>query len=190
MNDYKTLIEKYPLLFEFPEDSPEPFALFGFECCIGWFNIIDAACKTIYSDYKYFKGQMEYYKDQLDNLEKSVQERMSWDKDKTEEWITNYITNNFTQATEAFAKAKVELPRFVQIKQKFGTLRMYYDGGNETVKSVVSMAEDLSSTTCESCGNVGKLYRIGWHRTLCPHHAEVNYGDKLKNHEKDHQTSS
>ena len=55
----------------------------------------------------------------------------------------------------------------VQVKEKFGTLRFYYDGGDDTVRGMVWLAENLSAEICENCGNPGTLVRTGWMRTLC-----------------------
>lgn len=57
-----------------------------------------------------------------------------------------------------------------QIKEKFGTLRFYYQGGNERIDGAVSFAEALSARTCDVCGNKGKLRGGNWLRTLCDQH--------------------
>lgn len=59
-----------------------------------------------------------------------------------------------------------------QVKEKYGTLRFYYDGGDDYVDGVISMAESMSERTCETCGAPGKLREGGWLRTLCDHHAQ------------------
>ncbi len=58
-----------------------------------------------------------------------------------------------------------------QVKEKFGTLRFYYSGGDDYISGLVHMAESISSCTCEICGDVGRLRTNGWHRTLCDKHA-------------------
>lgn len=58
-----------------------------------------------------------------------------------------------------------------QVKEKFGTLRFYYDGGDDYIGGLVSMAESMSGVTCETCGKPGKLREGGWLRTLCDEHA-------------------
>ena len=58
----------------------------------------------------------------------------------------------------------------IQVKEKFGTLRFYYRGGDEYVRGVVDMAENMSSITCEACGNPGECIDGGWIRTLCEEH--------------------
>ena len=60
----------------------------------------------------------------------------------------------------------------IQVKEKFGTLRFYYSGGNDYIDGMVTMAETMSSVTCEECGNPGSTLGCGWLTTLCEKHAE------------------
>ena len=62
-----------------------------------------------------------------------------------------------------------------QIKEKFGGLRFYYDGGDDYVSGLVSMADSWASQTCEQCGAVGKLRTGGWLRTLCDTHEAIRH---------------
>lgn len=57
--------------------------------------------------------------------------------------------------------------KFDQIKEKFGLLRIYFSGGDNYIKGLVNMAEDISETICENCGNKGKPNEKGWIATLC-----------------------
>lgn len=62
---------------------------------------------------------------------------------------------------------------FTQIKEKFGSLRVYANGGDEYIRGVIRMAENMSSVTCEVTGRPGKLCKKGfWYRTLCEEQAE------------------
>jgi hypothetical protein len=62
-----------------------------------------------------------------------------------------------------------------QIKEKFGTLRFYYQGGDDYISGAVSLAENLTDQLCEDCGGLGKRRSGGWVRTLCDvHEAERN----------------
>jgi hypothetical protein len=54
-----------------------------------------------------------------------------------------------------------------QVKEKFGTLRFYYTGGDDYIRGLVSMAESMSAITCEDCGNPGEQTRGGWIKTTC-----------------------
>ena len=60
-----------------------------------------------------------------------------------------------------------------QIKEKFGGLRFYYDGGDPAIAGMVSMGEAWASRSCEVCGNVGKSRSGGWIRTLCDKHEKA-----------------
>lgn len=57
-----------------------------------------------------------------------------------------------------------------QVKEKFGTLRYYYDGGDKQINRLVNEAEKASETTCEVCGAEGKTRGKGWYVTLCLRH--------------------
>jgi hypothetical protein len=67
-----------------------------------------------------------------------------------------------------------EIPQVVveQIKEKFGGLRFYYQGGDEYVNGMVRLAEAWADATCEVCGEPGKRRSGGWIRTLCDTHEE------------------
>lgn len=57
----------------------------------------------------------------------------------------------------------------VQVKEKFGGLRFYYNGGDDVIRSYVDFAESLSLKICEHCGtteNVGHT-TSGWISVLC-----------------------
>jgi hypothetical protein len=54
-----------------------------------------------------------------------------------------------------------------QIKEKFGTMRFYFIGGDDYIAGAVHLAECLSSLICEDCGAPGKTRAGSWIRTLC-----------------------
>ena len=74
-----------------------------------------------------------------------------------------------------------------QIKEKFGGLRFYYDGGDDRVQGMVSMAESWASKTCETCGAPGKSREGGWIKTLCDYH-ETERQQRLANRNIDTNT--
>ena len=57
-----------------------------------------------------------------------------------------------------------------QIKEKFGGLRFYYQGGDDTIAGMVRMAESWADHSCEECGAPGNRRHGGWVRTLCDLH--------------------
>lgn len=59
-----------------------------------------------------------------------------------------------------------------QVKEKFGGLRFYIEGGNDEVDKLISEAEEKSFKTCEVCGKPGKPNKKGWIRTACKEHTK------------------
>ena len=62
-----------------------------------------------------------------------------------------------------------------QVKEKFGTLRFYYSGGDDYIRGLVSMAESMSGVTCETCGKPGTSTGGGWIKTACKEHGGQDY---------------
>ena len=59
-----------------------------------------------------------------------------------------------------------------QVKEKYGTLRVYVEGGSDEAMELIDAAERASETTCEVCGRPGSIECIrGWDKCLCPAHA-------------------
>lgn len=75
---------------------------------------------------------------------------------------------------------KIEDPEFhivaEQVKEKFGTLRFYVGAVPseyaDEIYDAIRVAEDKSETTCEVCGEVGRIRGKGWVSTLCDKHAD------------------
>lgn len=89
-----------------------------------------------------------------------------WLLDQLCDSIQNYIDNN-----NNWKKSDEEkIPQVVatQVKEKFGTLSFYYNGGDSYTDGMVRMAENMSANICEFCGStedVGKTQ--GWISTIC-----------------------
>ncbi|WLA64915.1 hypothetical protein [Bradyrhizobium diazoefficiens] len=67
--------------------------------------------------------------------------------------------------------------RFTQIKEKYGTARLYWTGrlspeASARVEEAIDLAEARSACTCEVCGEAGVLRSGGWLTTRCDQHAE------------------
>ena len=69
-----------------------------------------------------------------------------------------------------------------QIKEKFGGLRFYYDGGDDHINGMVRMAEAWADASCEECGAPGKRRDGGWIKTLCDIH-EAERQQRVKQYE-------
>lgn len=57
--------------------------------------------------------------------------------------------------------------KIVQIKEKFGGLRVYVRHGREEVFNLIDEAEKKSYEICETCGKPGKLRLDSWHKVSC-----------------------
>lgn len=67
----------------------------------------------------------------------------------------------------------------VQVKEKFGGLRFYINGGDDRAHAYIAMAEAISFTMCEVCGDTKDIhYTSGWIKTLCKLHYDEFEGSK------------
>ena len=88
----------------------------------------------------------------LDQLMGNIQHHIDWKQEQKEKYNRG---EGCTQVT------------LDQVKEKFGTLRFYYTGGDNVIDGMVRMAESMSGVTCEQCGNPGERKGGGWVRTMC-----------------------
>ncbi len=71
--------------------------------------------------------------------------------------------------------------KVVQIKEKFGEMRFYYDGhGDHYVKEIVEMMEEATNTVCERCGIhcEKKINKVGWLKTMCNTCYDLNLAER------------
>lgn len=79
-----------------------------------------------------------------------------------------YKVLNCNETPETPETPHIYQVEFTQIKSKFGMLRIYYDGGDESISDMVDRAEEKSAKTCEQCGDPANLERLGyWLETMC-----------------------
>lgn len=58
--------------------------------------------------------------------------------------------------------------RLSQVKEKYGTLRVYMSFSTDKMEDLIDEAEILSAHVCEKCGDNGELRsRLPWMLTLC-----------------------
>jgi len=63
-------------------------------------------------------------------------------------------------------------PRLVQVKEKYGTLRMYWSSYPDGLSEIEEEAEKKSIKTCETCGKEGQIRGEGWLYTACLKHTK------------------
>jgi hypothetical protein len=137
----KLLCEKYPkMMVNRNKNMQETCMCWGFECGDGWFNI-------------------------LDQLMGNIQHHIDW-KEKQRNWAIDF---NSKAAQEEMRVVPESIPQVTldQVKEKFGTLRFYYTGGDDIIDGMVRMAESMSGVTCEECSAPAQTRGPGWIRTIC-----------------------
>jgi hypothetical protein len=81
--------------------------------------------------------------------------------------VVNKIDKKLFDSDDLYINTSPPSVVIEQYKEKFGTLRVYFDGGDDVVKGMVHYAEYLSSMTCQDTGKPGILCRRGmWYATL------------------------
>ena len=141
----EALCGKYPEIFQNRHGDMTTTAMcWGFDCGDGWYNIIDAFCQLTQSRITQTNTHREVCK-------KKVEEGMMG---------ADLMPDEVPQVVAT------------QVKEKFGGLRFYYNGGDDVIDGFGMMAEFMSTRTCETCGAPGKLRGGGWMYTACDEHTK------------------
>jgi hypothetical protein len=185
-NTLESLVSEYPKIFaDRYKPMTETAMCWGFDCGEGWYNILNQLCCNIQNHIDNTR------RDRLNTLlfNRGLHKAINGDTKSLFNYFYQYSKNteyalkqvnlaleNFTNNGEtAFRTVRQVCPQVVatQVKEKFGTLRFYYNGGDDMVDGMVRMAESMSGVTCEKCGDVAKLRGNGWLYVACDKHAGV-----------------
>jgi len=121
----------------------------------------------------------ERYPKMMVNRDKPMQETcMCWGFACGDGWFTllDQLMGNIQHHLDWKNKDGEVVPQVTldQVKEKFGTLRFYYTGGDDVIDGMVRMAESMSGVICEGCGNPASTSNVdpetgimGWIRTEC-----------------------
>jgi hypothetical protein len=177
----KGLVIKYPKIFANRYSDMSTTAMcWGFDCDDGWYNILDHACSLIQSHIDWNRNQRASalrYNRALERAVKGDRDALLYyfsRGEEVKEWHEKSVNEVLSDIEPQCRRVPDVCTQVVatQIKEKFGTLRFYYDGGDDYVDGIVRMAESMSSVTCETCGNPGTQTYGGWIKTLCDKHRE------------------
>lgn len=95
---------------------------------------------------------------------------------KTQHSRIEYLITHGKEKYPELIPEPIEQVTVAQVKEKFGELRFYYDGGDEYIAGMVEMAEQWAGHTCEECGKPGHLRdNLSWIKTLC----DIHYAERL-----------
>lgn len=134
----------------------------------GWFDIIDALCANIQSH--------------IDNVADQRKWTIKWNNEVNDPDYDWEAKSSFVKREERKVPELVEQVIATQVKEKFGTLRFYYHGGDQYIRGLEAMAESMTARICEDCGKPGKRTIGGWIRTLCEEHTyKKEIADELRN---------
>lgn len=168
---------------KFPRYFGEGKRYGGFCTGEGWYDIIEALVSQI-DHYTKWRRNMRAHDLKLarakskgrDALMKHITRGKSIPSFYDEQRADEIMENNQRDITP-----KVNWIEVQQIKEKFGGLRFYYDGGDEHISGMVTMAEVWAGRSCEQCGEKGERRSGGWIRTLCDkHEAQRQYEMKQR----------
>ncbi len=168
------LCEKYPKIFKDRYADMRTTAMcWGFEHDSGWFNIIDLLCGQIQGHINWRRKERAIalvfnraLKRALAGNKDSLIKYFSY-KGKVSDYTMKSVAEAIEKATYRDVPEKIRQVVASQVKEKFGTLRFYYNGGDEYIHGLAAMAEAMSARTCESCGSPAKTQGTGWRTTMC-----------------------
>ena len=168
----KLLCEKYPkMLINRHAPMTETCMCWGFSCGDGWFNILDQLMGNIQHHIDWKEKQRNWAIEHnnmvsqcregiFDLFEKSMEGVI--DQEYKEKRLAETLANGYREVPDTIPQVTLD-----QVKEKFGTLRFYYTGGDDIIDGMVRMAESMTEVTCEECGNVGERRGGGWVHTYC-----------------------
>jgi hypothetical protein len=170
------LCKKYPLMMVNRNKNMQETAMcWGFDCGDGWFQILNQLMSNIQHHIDWRLRQREVairMREMAVQLKAGNSELFDQDtkdminQEYKEKRRQELIDQPLREVPDPIAQVTLD-----QVKEKFGTLRFYYTGGDEYISGLVSMAESMSGVTCETCCNPGKSLGRGWITTLCKEHA-------------------
>jgi hypothetical protein len=201
------LFKKYPSLFYIGEDGellPQMYRCWN-DCPKGWETLVDHLCGAIVN---YNKNSTRSIPNPDKKIMRFLQKAWRPIRIKIDQWFNPYknhaivfnleqkqkLENSFAgkvraatsrisqyfYTQELYVYQKPPAVKIAQYKEKFGTLRFYIDGGDETVEGMIRIAEYLSGKTCQNTGEEGStVSKGGWWATLSPKEAKrLGYSSK------------
>lgn len=169
----KQITDDYPKLFPVKTVRGRSFSI-GIDCGSGWYDIIALMCGTMQS---YIDGTRKSHAQTL-SYNRALKQAIAGNSRNlrlrykklgySEEKITNLVSDDVSANRERpIWRAAPKQVVFTQIKEKFGTLRVYTNATDSYCDGVIAMAESMSAHTCEVCSRPGKPTNKGWIKILC-----------------------
>lgn len=150
------LFQNFPEIFGQKDLSPKETAMcWGISCGDGWYAIIESLCEMI-------QNEVDQPHKNIERYEKYLEDELS-KEDCSKEYVSNLKQTIMKEKSKIIPQVQ-----FVQVKEKFGSLRVYTNNvENDNIYAYISFAETLSEKTCEVCGKYGKPSSGGWIKVTC-----------------------
>jgi hypothetical protein len=174
------LCKVYPkMMVNRDKNMMETCMCWGFECGDGWFQILNQLMGNIQHHIDWKERQREV----AIKFNRMSEQLKAGDSTLFDEEYKDLIGSDFKEKRrqELIDRYPILIPEPIpqvtldQVKEKFGTLRFYYSGGDDYIRGLVSMAESMSGVTCETCGKPGTQTSGGWIKTVCVEHGGVDF---------------
>ena len=101
---------------------------------------------------------------------------MCWGFDCSDGWyfLIDHLCKSIQGYIDSNSHLNISQVVATQVKEKFGSLRFYYNGGNDLIQGMVWFAEHLSHYICEECGKEGEVVnKSAWLMCRCPEHSPL-----------------
>ena len=182
------LCKVYPkMMVNRNKSMQETCMCWGFECGDGWFQILNQLMSNIQHHIDWRERQRDI---DIKFNEMAVQLKAGdstlFDESMKDMLNRDWVEKRKQELIDLPLREIKECPQVTldQVKEKFGTLRFYYTGGDDYISGLVSMAESMSGVTCEECGKPGTSTRGGWIKTACKEHGGIDYEESEEDYLK------
>jgi len=174
------LCKVYPkMMVNRDKNMMETCMCWGFDCGDGWFQILNQLMGNIQHHIDWKERQREV----AIKFNQMSEQLKAGDSTLFDEEYKDMINQEYKEKRrqELIDRYPIVIPETItqvtldQVKEKFGTLRFYYSGGDDYIRGLVSMAESMSGVTCETCGKPGTSTGGGWIKTVCVEHGGQDY---------------
>jgi hypothetical protein len=156
-NQLEKLVEEFPKIFIHRNGDKNHYRIAsGFECGDGWYDLLRHLCNVIQHEIDSNKTQREYIFSHNEMIAQAILGDRTLLEEKYKHWDPGYkdevIAKGYLEAPGEIDQLEVDL-----IKEKFGGLRFHKRGGSEYSNGAIALAESLSFTICDVCGEKGKV---------------------------------
>ena len=169
------------------KNMQETCMCWGFECGDGWFQILNQLMGNIqhHIDWRERQRDLDIKFNEI-AVQLKAGDSTLFDESMKDMLNRDFVEKRKQELIDLPLREIKECPQVTldQVKEKFGTLRFYYSGGDDYISGLVSMAESMSGVTCETCGKPGTQTSGGWIKTVCKEHGGQDFNESEEDYLK------